>query len=188
MTRRRASRAQAQAEEPLPDTGVIDVFHAGWQGKKVMGLLWFSIAVGLGCLYWGYDLYLHYGLAPGDGGVLAPLGQRLAWAAVVGFFGLAFALGMLIYARVYINATWLDADAQQIIFETLRLWGRARFSVPPAEIVGSRYQAGQLTTESHTVNAPFHFVYIRGHRMPYILDGQGQFIRPGLAARLLDLR
>lgn len=166
---------------------LVTVYESRTQGKKVLGLLWFSIAVCLGCLYWGYDLSQTYGLSPGDGGVLRPLAQRLAWGGFVALFGLVFAIGMLVYAKIYTNRVWLDDGAQQVVFETLRLWGGARFRVPPQDILGSRYHAGELYTESHSVNAPFYFVRLRGHKLPLILDGQGIFLEPGLATRLLNL-
>lgn len=163
------------------------LYHAAWQGTKVRGMLWFSLLVGLGCLYWGYDLSQTYGLSPGDGRVLRPLAERLAWGGFVALFGLSFLVGMLVYTHVYINRTWLDESAQMIVFEMIRLWGGARFSVPPQDILGSQHKAGKFETPNHTIDTPFYFVRVRGRRLPLILDGQGKMIHPTLAARLLKL-
>jgi len=167
--------------------GMVALFDAGWQVKKVRGLTWFALAVCLGCLYWGYDLSQTYGLSPGDGGVLRPLAQRLAWGGFVALFGLLFAGGMFLYNRLYIGRAWLDERGQQVVFETVRLWGGARFSVPPQDILGGSYHPGMLETPSHSVNAPFYFVRLRGRKLALILDGQGQFLRPGITKRVLGL-
>lgn len=167
--------------------GMVEIYHAARQATKVRWLYGFALAVCLGCLYWGYDLSQTYGLSPGDGGVLRPLAQRLAWGGFVALFGLLFAVGMLVYTRIYIGRLWLSQATQQVVFETIRLWGGARFSVPPQDIIGSSYHPGMLDTPTHSVNAPFYFVRLRGRRLPLILDGQGKFIQPGLAERLLGL-
>lgn len=166
---------------------MIEVFQAGWQGTKVRGLLWFSLAVCLGCLYWGYDMLQHLGLSPGDGGVLRPLWERIAWGGFISLFGLAFFTGMLFYANIYIRQVGLDKRANRVQFETIRLLRDVQFSVPPEDILGSRYHAGEMYTDSHAVAAPFYFVRLRGRKTPLILDGQGVFLEPGLAERLLDL-
>jgi hypothetical protein len=176
------------AEEYNPLAHWTEVYNADGQATKVRGLLWFSLVVCLGCLYWGYDLFQTYGMSPGDGGILRPLGERLAWGGFVASFGLIFLLGMLVYAQVYISRVWLSENGQRVIFETIRLWGNARVNVAPQDIIGSRYHAGELYTESHSVNAPFYFIHIRGRRWALILDGQGRLVEPGLAEHLLDLK
>jgi hypothetical protein len=171
----------------LDNNQMMAIYHAGWQATKVRGLFWFALAVCLGCLYWGYDLSQTYGLSPGDGGVLRPLAQRVTWGGFVALFGLSFFTGMFVYAWNYIRQVWLNQATQQVVFETVRLWGNARFSVAPQDILGSRYHAGDLETPTHTVNAPYFLVRLRGRKLPLILDGQGKFLKPGLAARLMDL-
>ena len=81
----------------------------------------------------------------------------------------------------------LDEPAQQVVFETVRLWGGARFNVPAQDILGGSYHPGMLETPSHSVNAPFYFVRLRGRKLALILDGQGQFLRPGITKRVLGL-
>ncbi|RPJ48061.1 MAG: hypothetical protein EHM21_07830 [Chloroflexi bacterium] len=176
-----------QIKQPVYEGELVELFDAGGQAWKVRGFLWFSLAVCLFCLKWGYDLFQTYGLSPGDGGVLRPVAERAAWGGFVAGFGLLLGIGMLVYIWIYITRVWLDEDAQQVVFETMRPWGSARFRVAPQDILGSRYHAGEMVTESHTVNAPFYFVRLRGHKLPLILDGQGNLREPGLAARLLDL-
>ena len=57
--------------------GMVALFDAGWQAKKVRWFTAFALVVCLGCLYWGYDLSQTYGLSPGDGGVGGPRGRRV---------------------------------------------------------------------------------------------------------------
>lgn len=52
----------------------------------------FSLATAAEAFYWAVDLVQHYGLAPADGGVLAPPWQRAAWGVFVAVFGAAFDL------------------------------------------------------------------------------------------------
>ena len=163
----------------------IEIYHAGRQGVKVRALSWFLLLVGLACLWWGYHLSQTYGLSPGDGGVLRPLPQRLAWGGFVALFGLICMVGMHIYGRQYIARAWVDEQAQRVRFATVRWFGSARFDVPAQDILGSSYQRGRLETPSHTVDAPFHFIRLRGRRLPFILDGQGRFLLPALVNRWL---
>lgn len=174
-------------KQELPGTEHVMVYTAGWQQWKVRGMFWFGLAVGLACLKWGYDLTQTYGLSPGDGGILRPLGERLAWGGLVVLLGLALVAGLELYGRLYICRVWLDPAVEQVLFETVRWWGYMRISVPVGAIAGSSYHSGDFETLKYTVNAPWYFVQLRGRRLPLILDGQGIFLKPGLAASLLNL-
>lgn len=165
----------------------MQIFQAGFQGTKVRGFMWFALLVGLGFLYWGFNLSQTYGLSPGDGGVLRPPGERLAWGFGVGLLGVLLVASMYLYGRLYIGQVLYDEAAGCLTFETLRWWGKANFTVPQADVIGSDYHHGQMQTIYHTVNAPFHFVRLKGRRLPLILDGQGQFTDFKTAARLLGL-
>lgn len=162
-----------------------EIYHADRQGVKVRALSWFLLLVGLACLWWGCHLAHTYGLSPGDGGVLRPLPQRLAWGGFVALFGLVCIVGMDVYGRQYIARAWVDEPAQRVRFATVRWLGSGLVEVPAQDVLGSSYQRGRLRTPSHTVDAPFHFVRLRGRRLPYILDGQGRFLHPALVNRWL---
>ena len=174
-------------EQELPGTEILMVFQAGCQQWKVCGMFWFGFALFLASLKWGYDLSQTYGLSPGDGGVLRPLGERLAWGGFVILLGAALVAGLELYGRLYICRVQFDRKVERVLFETVRWWGYQRIDIPVGEIVGSSYHAGDFETLKHTVNAPWYFVQLGGHRLPLILDGQGKFLMPGLAASLLNL-
>ena len=139
-----------------------------------------ALACALGGIYWGIDLAQNYGLAPGDGGVLAPLAARLAWGIGVASLGLAFLAGMDIYARHYIASARYDPQQNLLHIETLRYWGRKSEAVPPAWVSGGGRHSGAFSTVDHTVNAPWAYIYIRSHprdrRWPLILDLQGEIL------------
>jgi len=162
------------------------LYDAGRQLRKVRGIMWLSLACALGGLYWGFDLARHYGLAPGDGGVLAPLGVRLAWGAGVALLGLAFAAGMDLYGRHYIARAWLDEAGGRLRIETLRWWGRAALTVPVSEVLGSRYMRGKMSGAVE-VDAPWFNVRIKGQPWVLILDAQGSFPDFALARGVFGL-
>ena len=165
----------------------IEIFHAGRQEIKVRALSWFFLLVGLGCLWWGYDLSQSYGLSPGDGGVLRPLAERLAWGGFVALFGLALIISMDLYGRLYICRVQLDPATSQVFFKTVHWWGFRQITTTASQIIGSSYHPGDFEGGDFTVNAPFYFVRLRGHSLPLILDGQGKFVQAKLAKKLLNL-
>jgi hypothetical protein len=59
---------------------MIQIYSAGRQLRKVRFMMYFSLICAAGCLWWGISLFQTYGLATGDGGVLAPLPLRLVYA------------------------------------------------------------------------------------------------------------
>ena len=150
-------------------------------------MMFFALACAAGAVYWGIDLAQHYGLAPGDGGVLAPLWQRLAWGGGVALIGLAFLVGMDIYGRVYLASVSFDEQANCLYFETLRWWGRATAEISPADVLNNQFHRGFLQTDAHTVNAPWCSISVKGHKLAYVLDLQGEFKERKLAKRLLKL-
>ena len=163
------------------------LYTAGRQLWKVRAVMWLMLAMGLGFLWWGVDLAQTYGLNPGDGGVLRPSGERLAWGLTVGLLGLLPIVGMQLYGRLYVARIDYAAGADGLSVTTLRFWGSAVRAVALAQVVGSKYEDGRFEARQ-TVEAPWYFISLKGARFPSILDAQGQFTDFALAARLLGLR
>jgi hypothetical protein len=166
------------------------IFTAGKQLRKVRFIMWLSFFLAIWAVWAGIDLSRHYGLSPGDGGVLRPQAERLAWGIGVGFLGLAFAVGMDIYGRRYVAQIFASGAEPhtQLRVETLRWWGRHSLIVPASDVTGITQHHGKLNTGDHNVNAPWFFLYLKGRRFPYIVDLQGKFSQPELAQRLLKMR
>ena len=171
-----------------PEDGWVEIFRAGRQAWKVRGVFWFLCALCLGSLVWGADLIQQYGLSAGDGGVLRPLPERLAWGGLVSLLGLAAAGGMAFYVRLYICAVWWCAARRRVRFGLMRFWGTAFLEAGTQEILGSQFQPGDFDTLEHTIHAPWYAVRLRGRKLALILDGQGELLHPGVAVRLLNLK
>ena len=164
---------------------MIDIYRAGFQLTKVRAFMIVALLCATGAFYWGWDLFNSYGLAPGDGGVLAPLGQRLAWGLSVAGLGLAFLAGMWIYGRRYVTRIRYDAAADALHIGTLEFLA-GRFKVYPASsVVGADYHHGRM--EGEGVNAPWYFVRLADRSSRLILDAQGIFPDRELARKLLKL-
>src|SRR5436190_20391350 len=109
---------------------MIPVYRAGRQLIKVRFLMGVSLAALAFCLGWGVDLARTYGLNPGDGGVLAPLPQRLAWAGAVIGFGIAGVAGMWGYGRVYAARIAFDPDQRQLHLDAVGSFRTNRHVIP----------------------------------------------------------
>jgi hypothetical protein len=161
---------------------MVPVYRAGRQLIKVRFLMALSLVVLAFCLWWGLDLARTYGLNPGDGGVLAPLPQRLAWAGSVSLFGIACVIGMCVYGRVYAARIEYDADMQQIHLDTVGFFWNNRHIINLANVGGARahrdinrgYLGEAVGHPIPTVNAPWMSVQIAGWRLPLIIDQQGE--------------
>lgn len=138
-------------------------------------MMLFSVAFALGFLYWGYDLLMTFGLRPADGGVLAPLGVRLAWAAFLWTFGLAFVIGMGFYGRCYVAEILLDEPNQRLVIRTLRPLGTSHELLPFGTRTTSSYHRGRLRTGGLNVKAPWTTVRVPGRLLPLVVDEQGEF-------------
>ncbi len=163
------------------------IYTAGGQLKRVRFFMGVCAIVFIGCTYWSYDLLQHYGLSPGDGGVLRPIGERLAWGLGVFLLGLFLVLAMDLYGRKYIARVFYDPSSHCLEVETVRWWGRATKRYAENDVVRASYHRGHLATDSHTVNAPWYYVRFKGERLAHILDAQGEFLDFKLTARLLGL-
>src|SRR5688500_7234701 len=93
---------------------MIPVYRAGWQLIKVRAVMVASL-IGLAlCLWCGLDLAQTHGLNEADGGVLAPLPERLALGGFVALLGIAVAAGMWLYGRHYAARIGFDPVTKQI--------------------------------------------------------------------------
>lgn len=161
------------------------IYTAHKQIIKVRGLTWLSFVCAIGAVWAGIHLAQTYGLAPGDGGVLRPLAVRLAWGIGVAVLGLLFAAGMIVYNRQYIARMELLTDGRTVAISTIRPWGVHTFQVQASDIDAGRFHRGQWSAEGLTVDAPWVAVHIKGHRLAYILDLQGQFLDAEAARMVL---
>jgi len=165
---------------------MIQIYTAGTQLLKVRALMILSLVCALAASWWGWDLFQTQGLRPADGGVLAPLATRLALGVGVASLGIAFAVGMWVYGRLYVGALQYDQTAQALHFRTIGFAGSGDMVIAESDVLGSTYQPGQtFNTDGVSVDAPWIKVAIRGKRLPLILDAQGSFSDVALAARLL---
>lgn len=164
---------------------MVDIYRGGWQLTKVKGMMVFSALCAAGALYWGWDLFTTFGLRPADGGVLAPLWQRLAWALLLAGAGLAFVIGMWAFGRRYVTRIRYDEAADRLGVGTLEFLATRETFYPASDVAGSDYRHGEL--EGSGVRAPWYRLQLKSRRSPLVLDGQGVFPDPPLAARLLKL-
>lgn len=152
---------------------------------KVRAIMLFSVLFALGFLWWGYDMLVSFGLRPADGGVLAPLGTRLAWAAFLWTFGLGFLIGMGIYGRCYVVEVAVDEVQKRLAVTTLVFLGRSVEFLPFGTRTTSAYHRGRLYAGGIRVNAPWTFVRVPGRRLPLVVDGQGEFTDPDAVQKRL---
>ena len=166
------------------------IFHAGRQLIKVRGMMLFSLACALGCIWAGVVLAQTYGLSPADGGVLAPWPIRLAWGGGVALVDISFAVGMWLYGRCYVAALAVDPHTAQMQITTVRFLGSATQTIALAHIRHITHQHGQLDViradgAGLSVNAPWRSITLADRRLPLILDQQGTVLHPELMQSVL---
>lgn len=165
---------------------MIEIFRAGGQLIKVRAIMWLAAGCAAAALYYGWVLFQSYGLRPADGGALAPIGQRLGWLLGLGGMGLAFLAGMWAYGRCYVARIGYDQAGQRLHFRTLSFVGSHEHVHHVSDVRASTFQSGRfINPDGVSVNAPWYNVYLKGRRLPLVLDVQGDFREPELTARLL---
>lgn len=121
-------------------------YYAGPQIVKVRCVMVFSVVWALGLLAAAYNLFYNYGLSPADGGVLAPLAERIAWAAGVALLGVAFPVAMRIYAACYVESIEIDnenGDASAV-YSTLTFFGIRQQLIEAKDILSVKHHSGEL--------------------------------------------
>ena len=117
---------------------------------------------------------------------LAPLGTRLATAALIAVLGGSFFGGMLVYLGYYTTRLTLTDDACQVLVETLRLFGRHVRTLPISRITSTSFHRGQLTfLGGVSVDAPWYWVQVQNER-GFLLDAQGKFLDRGALGTVLS--
>ena len=158
---------------------------------KVRAMMWLSLVVAVWFCLWGWDLFQTYGTRPADGGVLAPLGVRLAWLLFLPALGLAFLAGMWLYGGLYVTALLVDEPAGKLHVRTIgfigSLGGR-RETYALVDVVGTDFNEGKLDNPGGvSVDASWFSLRIRGRKWPLIVDAQGSLLDREVAARVLRL-
>lgn len=161
------------------------IFEANRQLTKVRIIMLTSLPCAAVSIWMGFNLAQTYGLSSGDGGVLAPLSVRLAWAAGVSLLGISFAVAMWLYGKCYIAKLDIDEQAEVLTIHTVRFFGTTKQEVALSRITGLHYNEGYLALpDAPTVHAPWWTIRIEGRNLPFILDHQGKFseqMRPSLS-------
>ncbi len=143
------------------------------QALKVRVFLWGSIAACIGALYAAWSLAETYGLNPGDGGVLRPIGERLMAGGIVGGLGVAFAGGMIWYASLY--AVRISRQRDQVEMETMAIFGTKTRNFSVSDFDGGSYHHGRMQSgRGQSVNAPWITLRVKGRRIPFIADVQAE--------------
>ncbi|HEU4456991.1 MAG TPA: hypothetical protein VFR81_28235 [Longimicrobium sp.] len=145
------------------------VYDAGWQGKKVRGLIWFLLAVGV-LFFWLASMEPTTPPPPEVESAAERLFARLFAVTA----GLAMAGGILVYGRCYVSRVEVEDDGT-VRVRTVGPFGSPEHVLAPGDIVSGRYHDGEFVTHEHAVNAPWYTVRVRGRRLPLILDPQGDF-------------
>ncbi len=162
---------------------MIPLYRAGWQLTKVRGVMIFSLICAVISLRVGWHLAHTYGLNPADGGVLAPLGVRLAWGIGVALLGVGFAAGMWLYGKCYVAQVDLDEVDGRLHVYTVRFFGLQKHVLDPSDVRSRRDHLGYWLPRG--IVTPWRSVWIRGRRLPLLIDGQGTFLNRDRMDRLL---
>lgn len=167
---------------------MVEIFRAGRQLWKVRLWMWIALACWAVALWFAWDLFNSYGTRPADGGVLAPLPVRLAWAGTIAALGFAFVAGMALYGGLYVANMVYDEPGDRLHLRTVSFFGNRDRAFPAAAVESTDFHDGFFWAGGVTVDAPWYTLRIRGARWPFIVDAQGIFLDPELGRRLFGGR
>ena len=156
------------------------LFHAGRQLIKVRGVMFLSLGCAVGCVWAGIDIAQSYGLNPADGGVLAPLSVRLAWGIGGALLGIIFLVGMWIYGKCYVARIEFDEQNKALHIYTVSFFGSEKHEINASKVLSSQYHEGELNLDWWTV-------WIKGRRLPFIVDEQGVFLEENIMNKLFKI-
>jgi hypothetical protein len=165
----------------VPQQPLVPRFRADGLAIKLIGLTLFAAGCAVGSVWAGIVLGQTWGLNPADGGVLLPLGQRIALGIGVASLGLAFLAGMLFYWRYYIIRIEIEDNGRTVLIGRLYPFPQLRLPVEDVTIgstVRGEYRGFRFPVYSRMapVDAPWLNVRLRGWRVPMVLDLHGKFL------------
>ena len=135
---------------------------------------WFLCAVMVGSLFAAQGVYRHL-LASDGSAELAPYGQRLTWALVIGGLGVTMFAAMVCYLRVYALGLLLLPDERRLRVTTLRLFGTRDRDVSFDALSKARRHRGRWNSMwTPSVNAPYYWVRVHGGGS-FLVDVNGEF-------------
>ncbi|MHA1523919.1 MAG: hypothetical protein ACTSY1_05885 [Alphaproteobacteria bacterium] len=143
---------------------------------RVRIVAWCLIGAGLAGLVAVQDIYATYGLSPGDGGVLKPWSERLAFAATLGALCLAVIASAIALSARYVAMiveTRAGSGEKLKILEitTAGLFGPQMRTVPQKGSIWRRH-SGAINT-AYT-QAPYLALRPAKTMIPYIVDLQAE--------------
>lgn len=164
------------------------LFENHRQTLKVRIVLWIVFLVGLAALYAGWSTFQTYGLSPGDGGVLRPFGERLAFGAGIALLGCILVVAMMLFATLYVVT--LSRNDDRISIETLTALGigRSHHSFDISDVGEAAYHHGRMSrgivpgeqsSLFQSIDAPWITLRVAHRRLPFILDLQAEIIQVG---------
>jgi hypothetical protein len=176
----------------MPDqgeAGMTSIYRAGSRLITVKIMILVGVACAIAACWWGWGLFQTYGSNPGDGGVLAPVGTRLAVGLATAAGGFAIAAGMWFYGTIYVGSIDYDEPAGNLHIRTVQnIFGSHDVLTPLTAIEGSRLKGDRtLFLNGQIVNAPWISLRVAGRRAPLVVDIKGEFPDRALAARLFKL-
>ena len=144
----------------------------------------FLILAGLALVGVGVNVARTYGLSPFDGGVLRPLGQRLALGGGLALFGLAIIAGMQYYLSRYVVTMTREGDDIHLVTAS-RFFGRDH-SFPASDTQGITAHSGRawIPTRGIRVDAPWLTLRV-ARRGRFIIDTQARTLNLDALAALL---
>ena len=156
---------------------MIETVHfAGTRLRRVAAVFGLSLVCAAGAIWAGIVLFTTYGLSPADGGVLAPLASRIAWAGFVSLSGLGFAGGMFVYCGCYVVRIGYDDSSREYLVSTLTRPGSVKIRIRPDDVESAREHRGRIETGKLSVDAPWLGLKIRGRKLPLIVDLRGSIV------------
>lgn len=130
-------------------------------------------ATALAC--WAVSLARSYGLSPGDGGVLRPLGERLLVGGIVLLIALVLLAGIVIYLRRYLIRIELRDD--QVELTVIGVLSPFVITFDRIEILSTRYFHGNFSARGLVVRAPWITIKVAGWQIPFVTDMQATHVR-----------
>jgi hypothetical protein len=149
------------------------IYSAGKQAIKCRIIMWLLLASAMGSITYGWYLFQSSGMNCGAM-TLEALPDRLIWALGVSTLGIACAVGIWYFGRIYIAQILVDEGHQNLEIQTLSFLGFHRFITPVEQVGADKYHPGQLDiANGQSTDAPWCSVRIAGRRLPLLLDAQG---------------